>query len=180
MKKKLRTSTNLRCRELALAFRAQRALATFAVRRGLSMRAGGGEDVGVNVLGGSENAENILRSHWVLLWEVLFQLYCIERLIWIWSGHTPKRKTVCKKRRPDRPGLIRSDKKIRSKKRNQNLDPPELRERLLPPRGGAGAPGGGSVWDLIMTILMTMLLIRKLLMTMLMMMMIMKLLMVTD
>ena len=62
IKKILLTSTNLRCRELAFAFRAQRALATFAVRRGLSMRAGGGDD-GVNVLGGSENAENILRSH---------------------------------------------------------------------------------------------------------------------
>ena len=83
-------------------------------------------------------------------------MYCIERLIWIWSSHTQKRKTVCKKRRPDRPGLIRSDKKIRSKKRNQNLDPPELRERLLPPRGGAGPPGGGSVYDLVMTMLLTM------------------------
>ena len=48
----LLTSTNLRCRELALAFRAQRALAAFAVRRGLSMRAGG-EDDGVNVFGGA-------------------------------------------------------------------------------------------------------------------------------
>ena len=62
IKKMLRTSSNLRCRKLALAFRAQRALAAFAVRRGLSMRAGGDDD-GVNVFGGSENAEIILRSH---------------------------------------------------------------------------------------------------------------------
>ena len=72
--KKLRTSTNLRCRELALAFRAQRALAAFAVRRGLSMRAGGGDD-GVNVLRGSENAENILKSHRVCCEK--FYLSCI-------------------------------------------------------------------------------------------------------
>ena len=52
-KKMLLTSTNLRRRELALAFRAQRALAAFAVRRGLSMRAGGKDNDGVNVLGGA-------------------------------------------------------------------------------------------------------------------------------